>query len=70
MSTGNAGVQYLISVAKSASNGSNGHLQALRALGEAGGDAAQEYLISVAKSASNGSAVHVTAIEALGRASR
>lgn len=70
MSKGNAGVEYLISVAKLATNGSAVHKVALTALGEAGGEAAQDYLISVAKLATTGSAVHKEALEALGRASR
>lgn len=70
MSNGNAGVQYLITAAKSASSGSSVHLQVLSALGEAGGDAAQAYLITLVKSSSTGSTVHKAAIAALGRASR
>lgn len=70
MSKGNSGVEYLISVADSASTGSAVHKVALSALGEAGGAAARDYLIGVAKSAAGGSAVQKEALEALGRASR
>ncbi|NBB33765.1 hypothetical protein [Pseudomonas sp. BC115LW] len=70
MSSANKGVEYLVSAARAANNGTAVHLQALSALGDAGGPAAQEYLISVARAANSGTKVHMTALEALGRASR
>ncbi|WP_147476975.1 hypothetical protein [Pseudomonas syringae group genomosp. 3] len=66
----NSGVEYLVSVAKAATKGTQVHIQALHSLGLAGGTIAQQYLISVAKTATNGTKVHIAALEALGRACR
>ncbi|WLH78050.1 hypothetical protein PSH81_20245 [Pseudomonas sp. FP2335] len=71
MSTGNnIGTEYLVGLAKQATNGSAVHLAALSALGQAGGPAALDYLVGLAKQATNGSALHLAAVAALGKASR